>query len=426
MLRKIAQLLSPDAAGGTATATPPAVPAAPAAPAKAPATAAPDADAPNEFDKLDDMIARNRGKEPAKPDDKATDKKSDEKGDLRDKTADKKEVPPEKKDDKLAVAPDPSRQIVSGPKALRDQLEKTSGELKTYREKADALEKRIAEYEGKGKDATALSERLKAVEAEKEAAISEIRMLKHEAGPEFKAKYDAPIKRAADHAVSVVEQLNIQPQEAEDGTVIPGRKATGDDLVRIFNMNYGDAQESAEKMFGKGERIVMGLYMKLKDLHAERDAGLKELKDGWKQAEEKEKADAIQQQQQREEGVKKIQQAWVDVNKEIVNKDPERFAADPKDPEEAKIVESAYGLWDVKPKSALEQVVKDANIRNRIVSEALSRHRLGKLKDRVAELEAALAEAKDSRPGATRKAGWEEAPKEKSWDADLRDTLAER
>lgn len=419
MLKKLAILLSPDASAGGGAAAPASAQAA-AAPAKS-AAATPDpaaaADAggdPNPFDALDNMIAKSRGKEPPKPEG------DDKKGDLSDKT---KEVEANAK--KLADAPDPGqKRPESGPKALRDQLEKTNGELKTYREKAETLEKRIAEFEARGKDTTALAERLATVEKEKEAAIAEARALKHEAGPEFKAKYDAPIKRAADHAVSVVEQLTIIAQEAEDGSVIPARKATGEDMVRIFNMGYGDAQEAAEKLFGKAERIVMHHYQKLKDLHGERDAGLKELRSNWKAMEEKQKADAAMAETTRAQTLESIQSAWRQVNAEMVEKDPERYAAKPDDKEEAAIVTKAYELFDVKPKTWQQQVLKDANLRNRLASEALARHRLSKANDRIAELEAVLAESKGSRPGSTRTPGGAEKTTEKSWDQDLKEAMA--
>lgn len=435
MIRKLAMLLSPDSAGGGAVAAP----AAPAAPAKStPSTsAAPVADTsggggePNPFDAIDGMIAKSRGKEPAKEPNRGGDKQPDDKGDLRDKS---KDVAPDpaKKDDKAAPAVDPSRQIQSGPKALRDQLEKTNDELKTFREKSEALEKRIAEFEGKGKDTTALAERLATVEKEKEEALTSLRRIKREASPEFVEKYEKPFKRAADVAEGIVKQLKVlgsrqkvDESSGETTTVTePVRDAKWDDFVRIFNMPYGQAQEEAEKLFGKSERVIMTHYERLHGLQSEKDLAMKDVQDGWQKIEEKEKADAAMKEQQREKTVGEIQQAWKAVNAEIVDKNPELYAAKPDDKEEASIIQKAYEIWDSKPKTWKGQVIKDAQIRNRLAGFHLAQHRMAKLSDRVAELESALAEAKGSRPGATRKAGGDEKPAEKSWKADLQETLA--
>lgn len=417
MLKKLAILLSPDSAGGGAAA-PASAPSA-AAPAKSaaatpdPAAAAAGGD-PNPFDALDNMIAKSRGKEPPKPEG------DDKKGDLSDKTKDAEAIAK-----KLADAPDPGqKRPESGPKALREQLEKTNGELKSYREKAETLEKRIAEFEAKGKDTTALAERLATVEKEKEAAIAEARALKHEAGPEFKAKYDAPFSRAADHAQSVIEQLNVIAQEGQDGSVIPARKATWEDFIRIYRMGEGDALDAAEKLFGKGERIVMNHYDKLHGLERDKAAGMAELRANWTEMEKKQKADAAMAETTRAQTLESIQSAWRKVNAEMVEKDPERYAAKPDDKEEAAIVTKAYELFDVKPKTWQQQVLKDANLRNRLASEALARHRLSRASDRIAELEAALAESKGSRPGSTRTPGGAEKTTEKTWDQDLKEAMA--
>lgn len=417
MLKRLALLLdpapaatAPAAGGGTAA---PAAPA--AAPAKTDATPAPaggDSE-PNPFDALDGMIAKSRGKEPPK----------EEKSDLSDKSAEKKtdekagDKAPDKKDDA-------ARQIQSGPKALREQLEKTNGELKTFKEKVAAYEAKIAEFEGKGKDTTALAERLATIEKQHEAVLAENRALKHESSPEFKAKYEAPFSRAAESAKKIVSQLMTAPKENEDGTTTPGRPATWDDFAGIFSLPYGKAQEEAEKLFGKSERIVMSHYDKLHGLQEERDAALQEERNNWKASEEKEKAEAVIREQNREKQVAEIGAAWTKLNQELAEKHADIFAANPKEAEESKFVTEAHAIFDAKPKTLQQQMVKDAYIRNHLAASYLARHRLSKANDRIAELETALAESKGSRPGATKRPGGAEQTSEKSWSQDLKEALA--
>lgn len=419
MLNRI--LLSPDAAAPAAPATPEA-PAKPAA-APSPAAAAPAADPnaePNPFDALDGMIAKNRGKEPPKPegDDK-------DKGDLRDKT---KDNPPPKE----PAAPDPKAAVAQGPKALREQLEKTNGELKTFREKATTLEAKIAEYEKRGKDNSALAERLQTVEKALEAKESDLRRIKREASPEFKEKYDVPYRRAADVAESFVKQLKILGEKrktddvtgVETVTMEPIRDATFDDFVRIYRMPWGQAQDEAEKLFGKSERVIMNHYERLHALEEEKNLALKEVRDNWEKVENEEKAAVALKEAQREKTMEEIQNAWCAVNTEILEKNPELYGAKPDDKEEAAILAKAYETWEAKPKTWKGQVIKDAMIRNRLAASYLQEHRMAKLADRVAELEAALAATKGSKPGSTKTPGGTEKAGEKPWDEDLRESVA--
>lgn len=419
MIKRLALLLSPDSAGGGAAA-----PAAAPAPAPAPAAAKPAGDAtpataadsePNPFDALDGMIAKNRGKEPPKPE-------ADDKGDAtKDKAGD---APPAAKDKDKAAAPDPKTVAATGPKALREQLDKTNAELKSLREKAAGYETKMAEFEKRGKDTTTLADRLAAVEKEKETLQADLRALRQEASPEFKAKYEAPFDRAREAAFKVVAQLNTAAKETEDGTVVPGRKATWDDFTRIYALDYGAAQEEAEKLFGKSERIVMAHYDKLHMMWDEKQSALQDEKANWKKREEDGKAHAAAREANREKQMAEIQQAWKAVNAEILDKNPELYGAKPDDKEESAILAKAYETWEAKPKTWKGQVIKDAMIRNRLAASYLQEHRMAKLNDRVAELESALAAAKGSRPGSTRTPGGAEKSTEKPWNEELREALS--
>jgi len=422
MIKHLAILLSPDGAsgGGAAPAAAPATAPAPApTPKPAAASPAPAADAggdsePNPFDALDGMIAKSRGKEPPKPD--------DAKGDLRDKS---KDLAPDPKD-KGAAAPavDPKAVAAQGPKALREQLEKTNGELKTFREKATALEAKIADYEKRGKDTATLADRLAVIEKEKESLAADLRALRQEASPEFKAKYEVPFQRAADVAKNLVTQLQTVEMEGADGSMVPPRAATWDDFARIYAMPYGQAAAEAEKLFGKSERVIMAHWERLHGLQEEKNLAMNDERANWKKKEEESKAAAAAREAQKEKTIAEVQSAWKQVNAEILEKNPELYGAKPDDKEEATILAKAYETWEAKPKTWKGQVIKDAMLRNRLAASYLQEHRMAKQADRIAELEAALAAAKGSRPGSTRTPGGTEKAGEASWSEDLKQALA--
>lgn len=80
----------------------------------------------------------------------------------------------------------------TGPKALREQYEATSTELKTTKARITEMERKLADAEARGRDTTALTQRLADMEKEKATLQGELRAFRAEKDPEFQAKWEKP------------------------------------------------------------------------------------------------------------------------------------------------------------------------------------------------------------------------------------------
>lgn len=384
------------------TSTPPPAPPSPP-PAPPVVSEAPDkgtTDATNPFDAQYEKLKAKPT--PAKPEDKKPDDKS---------AGDKIDATPPAKDDK---------KVSEGPKALRDQLEKTNGELKTTRERLQQLESKEKEWEARGKDTTALAAQIAAEKKEKETLQSELRALKQEASPEFKDKYDKPFNQAAEYAKRVIEQMTVT--ETNDAGEPVTRQATWDDFAQLYRMPSNKSIKLINQMFGDTAPVVIQEMRELQKLDYTRQTALQEEKAQWSQ---REQADTAKRAQEREG----IQSMWQTVNKDIAEKHPEFYQSDPADPDGNTLLEDGYKMVD----SALsnresmtmqQKVILDANIRHRAAAFGREVHRRQKAEARVAELEAEKAELKGSGPGSTKRAGDGAPAVDVDWKDDLRKEMA--
>jgi hypothetical protein len=320
-----------------------------------------------------------------------------------------KATPPPKETPKPASA-SPTKPIPTAadkapgvPKELRAELDRVKGELKAKTDAQTALEAKIADFERRGKDTSALTERLTTLEKQMEAKDAELRALKQEASPAFKAKYDVPFNRMADRAKSVVEQ--IQVEDTETGTT---RTATWGEFTKIYGLSEFIATKEAKRLFGDdGGQIAMGYYRQLHELDDTRKVALDEERTQWKQKDEQERAQRVQSEEQ-------IHAFWNKANQELAEK-YEDYHDSPDDKELADARSKALSIYDAQPKTLKDRIIKDAHNRQRVAAVPVLKLKLARAEKALAEVKAELDGYKEkppgpgSRPGGTPNAAAEES-----------------
>jgi uncharacterized coiled-coil protein SlyX len=278
------------------------------------------------------------------------------------------------------------------------------------------LEAKIKEYEATGKDITKLSEQLAARDKEREALQAELRALKHESSPEFKKQYEKPFNDAAEETRDLITQLTTVEAMGDNGEIVTARPATWDDFVSIFTLPYGAAYGQAKKVFGEHAGIVMQQYVSLQSLKRTKDRALQEERTNFKQREEQEAA-------RRTGEIEVIKSTVHKVRQEVIEAGGESYAPDPKDQEEASIATEADTLFDAKPATLQQRIVKDAHLRAKVRGYYLAQHRLGKAQARIKELESAVAALKGNGPGPGRRPTGSDGAPQSGWREELRKEL---
>jgi len=410
MLKRHTILFAPDAAPASGAAPSPAAP----APAKAAPAAAAPTDAPSDkgeptpssgsdpFDDLDKKWeADQKAKEPAKdpPKEKA------------DEPTDKTKEPP-KQPDKKGPAPDDL--ATKTPKQLRERLQAVQTERDTNAKKISDYEKKISDLEKRGIDSTAATERLAALEKERDELKGQLRSAKFEVSEDFKKNHDEPYNRMAEDASAEIVQLQIADRVDNDGNTIPGRPATWNDFVELYHMDRTRAKKVAKEAFGEDYTLVMDHYDALKRLDRQRVAALKA-----EQSEFSERAKTDQANREKQQQF--ISSTWVKVNEDIVEKYAEFLKPDATKPERAKLLQESRELVDAKPQTLENKIIHDAQIRNRAIAFPIMRDTIQSLRKELAERDAKIAELTDSDPmtGKTRRVGSDGQPGGKTEEQEL-------
>lgn len=322
---------------------------------------------------------------------------------------------PEVKPGDVKPAPDTKPAVTpSVPKQLREELDRAKAEVQSKQETMVKLEARIAELDAKGKDTDALVARLTLIEKERDDAKAEVRAAKAELSPEFIEKWDKPWNRQLEIARESLSRLAIGkmvPDENTGETVWkPERRFVWENDFRdLYNMYFSDpviAQDKVESLFGKGSRIVIGQLEALYQKQAERKEATKEEKAAalttWKEKESTERAQAIQREVDEK---KKQQEAHQTYQSELAKKiatlkeaNPEWYEKDPEDPEGNDLLAQGEKLFMLEPKSFEDAIQLNARNQLNTITALRERHRVKVLTERIAELEAKLAENGDSSP----------------------------
>ena len=389
-------LLSPDPAVAEAAAPPVSTP--PPKPPPAPPSPAPAEPLPGDTDISPESMAEfdkgmgDLGTESAKKDAPAPPPKP---GAAPPAKPDVKPTP----DAKPASAPesewDDAKITKASPKELRDYAKKRAGEAAAARAEVAATQKRVADLEGKitaaeakGKDTTALSEQLATAQRERDEARQEARILKNEASPEFKTKYETPFHEAAEDAKREVTQLAVTN---EDGTT---RRADWQkDFAPLYALEWSAAKQAAQAKFGDDAPIVMEHYRTLQKLDLVRQKALAAEKANYPKLEQERTAKAAQAAQAAEVMYGKAFAA-------LKEKEPD-FQESPDDTEGNALLKKGMDEFSLVMRNDLTPVNKalaTARVAHRAAAYPRLKSIIAKGQTRIAELEAQVASLKGSSP----------------------------
>ena len=288
-----------------------------------------------------------------------------------------------------------------GPKELRAELDRVRAERDNFKLQQAFLEKRISEAESKGKDTAALAERAAKLEQTIAEREGELRMLKQEASPEFKDKYDKPFTEAAEYAREVVGQLTVTD---DSGTT---RIATWDDFAALYTQPYSKAIDQATAMFGNAAQVVINHLTELHRLDSVRHRALKSERENAAVRMKDEEGKRVQSQEATAAALAKLQEEL-----------PQKFDAYRDPPEDKELSESRakqFAIFDAQPKSPQQAMIKFAHIRQMVGAHKPLLIQNSRLKAEVARLQAELdgkttkEPQSHRRPGGTETAGGEES-----------------
>jgi hypothetical protein len=301
---------------------------------------------------------------------------------------------------------DYDKQYPNAPKELRERVKVLRGENQTLAGKIADYERRIASLDKSGQDTSALTSRLQALEKERDDHAATIRALKQEASPEFKAKYEVPFQRMADRAKREVEGLSVvvTPADPETGTPAQTRAATWGDFTELYALPTGKAIERAKTLFGEASQYVIGLREKLTDLQATRDTALEDERKNFKERNDRETAERATQGE-------KIKGYFNETTERLTNSNDD-YKVDPTDTEAVDARTHALNIYDTPIKVTDEttgkaEVARRAHIRLKIGAYPVMKLRLERANEKIANLEALLAEQKGGGPGNVRRPGGE-------------------
>jgi hypothetical protein len=323
------------------------------------------------------------------------------------------EKAPEKVVEKAPEAkalPTKEEKTAKDPKWYREQHEKTTAEIKTRDEKIRTMESRLAEAERRGQDTTALTERLAALERERDEARAEARAAKQEVSPEFKDRWDKPFNQAADFAKNVIEGMTFTDGENT-------RAAKWEDFVALYQMPINKAAQLARQVFGEDSQLVVQQLTELHRLDHQRANALQEEKATWKERETTEKAE----QARRSEAYKNMVES---VSSHLAESNPDFKDAPGDEGKEFKgLRDEGYAIFDAKPKTIQEAALKAAHVRHMVAAHYPLVRQRDQLREENASLKATIQEMKNGKPGPTSKKGESGGLPEKSWVEELREAV---
>lgn len=378
----------------------PAAPVAPApgtpppAPAKPPVPSAPINDAFAEIDKvIKESGEKESAKRAAKPPVSKTEKPAKETVQPGEKPpAEKQAEPPKPAVEKPAEIPKPDETMpVSAP-----QLRAAYSELK--KNHAAATEKLTA-AEARLKELESIQEKLQSTAKRAEELEQQIKFVDYEKSPEYKEKYYKPFVDAYQTGRDKVSSLRtVERRDEMEEVTQPRRAGTAEDFDAIMRLaDDGQAAELADQLFGPLSSVVMYHRERVMELNTARVNAIEEFK---KTGGEREK-EAVQRMQAVQEKARTTYREAVEVG---ISSHPEWFKPDEGDQAGAAMLEKGMKDADLafsKNNLTPEQTaIRHAAFRNMAGAFPFMALKLHRANEKIAELEKALSEFKESEPNA--------------------------
>jgi hypothetical protein len=293
-----------------------------------------------------------------------------------------------------------------GPKALREELERTRTEREEFKRKSEEMAVKIKEGEALGKDMEALKARLEARDKEFEAVQGRLRAKEFEASPEFKKQYGEPLERALSDAQETISTMvkTDQTQADFDRDVLP--------IFHQSKKNYGQAYAAAREAFGDDQApAIMQHVTELRRLESVHNKALAAEQSNWKERVQQEEGAKVQERQRDNETFWKITEDLKNSNEDYRDPvDDAEIAA-----ERNKGYEMFAALHKAKDKN--ERMFYDAHIRHQVGAYYAQKLQIARLTAKNAELEASIEEGKTRQPGAdpSKPSGGPVAAPEEDW-----------
>lgn len=309
-----------------------------------------------------------------------------------------------------AKAPDPAARPGEEPPADITLEQKKQNPWKLYRaekERAAKLEQQIAAAKAESLAETEKAQYLERIEkAEKKLAAyeDEIRFKSYEKSSEFQTKYEAPYNEAWKRHMDDLRGVNIT---GEDGQVRP---MEAKDILDLVNLELADARDLADAKWGKFAGDAMAARKEIRTLFDSRARALAEAR---KTGAEREKQMTERQQKYVRDTNAHIKTTWDQANQAALA-DPnngEYFKPVEGDDTRNQLLGKGFSLVDkafsqnpmdpnLTPEQRAEVVRTHAAVRNRAAAFGPMKYIISKLREKLAALEKANREFKQSQPPA--------------------------
>jgi hypothetical protein len=305
--------------------------------------------------------------------------------------------------------------------------------VEEYKAKAAALEKQIAELNGKvvpEERAAELQKQAEAKEAKLKELEQEVRYANYQKSSEFKEKYQKPYDDAWKRAMSELSEITVDDGAGGERNMSP------QDLLELVNLPLRPAREEAEEKYGPGlANDIMVHRKEIRRLFDEQTARLEQVR---KEGLERDQQVTETAKKQFEEISADIRKSWTSFNDQAIKDEKigKYFSTIDGDQEGNQRLAKGFELADralsesplapgLTPEQRRAIVQRHAAVRNRAAAFGRLVHQNNALEKTVAELKKELSQYKSSEPPA---GGSQPAAKEtgKGGMAGLMDELRKR
>lgn len=300
----------------------------------------------------------------------------------------------------------------TGPRELRAELDRHKTELKTLAEGKTALERKIVEYEARGKDTTALAEKLSALQKERDELKGQLSASRFETSEPFKRTYETPFNQA----VEVLKQ-EIGGWQIVDASGDPTRVASFRDFKSVYSMERPDAKASATRLFGDDASNVMSAYDQLHRMENTMNIALETERKNWQVTQTESESKRITEREAFRTLADRIE-------KDLAEANPDWYGERPADKQHNELRAEGYRIVNLRPQKQEEAAIWWADVKHRAANFAPAQRQIALLKSENEALKAKLNGRKESEPGAGRRpTETVQGEPDKDWRSELREQV---
>jgi hypothetical protein len=270
--------------------------------------------------------------------------------------------------------------------------------IQSLEAKTKEYERTIEELRKTAPDLKPVTEKLTALEKERDSLLQELRFSNFQKHPDYIKNFKQPLDEKWAEALAEVDGFEVT---LENGSTRP---VNASDLSNLGALNLKQRGEQARAWFGDSAPTILGHVKDLIDLSKKHDKAIQDAK----------KAAADNEASKKEQGTKEtaeIAKAYSEVSSQLVAKYPKWFGPDESDPQGNELLKKGfdYGatVFDNKPDTIngetrvltpVERVKRLAVIKAKAANHDRLVARLKAEQKRASELEAKLAEYESSEP----------------------------